>query len=39
MDLQPVSFPQWKTELARAELSPELREAFRREILSYLHHC
>lgn len=39
MDHQPVSFPQWKAELVRAELSPERREAFRREILSYLHHC
>ena len=39
MDHQPVSFPQWKAELSRAALSPDRREAFRREILSYLHHC
>jgi integron integrase len=39
MDQQPVSFPQWKLELSRAALSPEQRKAFRREILSYLHHC
>ncbi len=39
MDQQPVSFPQWKAELSLASLSPELREAFRREILSYLHYC
>lgn len=39
MDQQPVSFPHWKVELSRAALSPGQREAFRREILSYLHHC
>lgn len=39
MDHQPVSFPGWKQELARADLSPVRREAFRREILTYLHHC
>src|ERR1035437_5012946 len=39
MHYQPVSFPQWKVELARASLSPDQREAFRKEILNYLHHC
>ncbi len=39
MDQQPVSFPRWKAALSQAALSPNLREAFRREILTYLHHC
>jgi integron integrase len=39
MHHQPVSFPQWKVELSRAPLDSDQREAFRKEILSYLHHC
>jgi hypothetical protein len=35
----PISFPDWKETLARADLSPDRREAFRREILSFLKHC
>jgi integron integrase len=39
MDHRPVSFPDWKTALARAPLTDTEREAFRREILGFLHHC
>ncbi len=35
----PISFPSWKTVLAEAELSPELRAAYEREIISFLRHC
>jgi len=39
MDHSPVSFPEWKAVLARAPLVEAERESFRREILSFLHHC
>lgn len=39
MDSRPVSFADWKAVLARAPLLETEREAFRQEILSYLHHC
>ncbi len=39
MDNRPVSFPEWKTALARAPLLVSEREAFRREILGFLHQC
>jgi integron integrase len=39
MSSPPVSFPGWKDALARTNLSPELRAAYAREIITFLHHC
>ena len=36
---QPVSFPDWKNALAQADLSPAVRVAHAREIITFLHHC
>jgi integron integrase len=35
----PISFPGWKDALAALALPPASKEAFRREILSFLKHC
>jgi hypothetical protein len=35
----PISFPNWMDALAQAALTPAAREAFRREILTFLKHC
>jgi len=35
----PISFPNWKVVLAQAGMDGNRREAFRREILSFLKHC
>ena len=39
MDNRPVSFPEWKEALLRASLNAAEREAYRREILAFLHAC
>jgi integron integrase len=39
MHHRPISFPQWKGVLASSALSPQLKAAFIREILSFLRHC
>ena len=39
MKQQPVSFPDWKDAIAREPLSPALRAAYIREIISFLKHC
>jgi len=39
MNQRSISFPQWKQGLAASSLSPALRSAFAREILSFLKHC
>jgi integron integrase len=36
---RPVSFPDWKTSLAQASLTPALKAAYTREILNFLRHC
>ena len=38
-DFLPVSFPGWKEALGRAALAPEVRERYRRAILSLLKRC
>lgn len=39
MDQRPISFPQWKQVLADCALSPLVKAAYTREILSFLKHC
>lgn len=39
MNQRSISFPQWKQVLAASSLSPALKSAFVREILSFLKHC
>ena len=39
MNTRPVSFPNWKEALASAALSPQLKTAYAREILTFLRHC
>jgi hypothetical protein len=39
MHHRPISFPQWKQVLASSALSPQLKAAYTREILSFLRHC
>lgn len=39
MNQRPVSFPNWKEVLAQAVLSPALKAAYIREILTFLRHC
>ena len=39
MNHGPITFPDWKEELGRAELGPQLKVAFAREIYSFLKHC
>jgi len=39
MDNRPISFPEWKSALARAPLLAGEQEAFRSEILSFLRQC
>lgn len=39
MENQPITFPEWKTALAQADLGPAVRAAYLREILSFLKHC
>jgi hypothetical protein len=36
---EPLSFPDWREALAAVALSPAEREAYRREILAFLHLC
>jgi hypothetical protein len=36
---EPLSFPDWREALATVALSPAEREAYRREILAFLHLC
>lgn len=36
---QPVSFPAWKGALAQSNLSPVVKAAHAREIITFLHHC
>jgi integron integrase len=36
---QPISFPDWKAALARADLGPQAKLDYTREILSFLKHC
>lgn len=38
-DRTPLHFPGWKEALATSALSPGRREAHRRAILAFLHHC
>ncbi len=35
----PISFPQWKSELEAAGLSPATQQSFGREIIGFLRHC
>lgn len=35
----PVSFPAWKEALSAAPLTMETKDAYRRDILAFLHHC
>ncbi len=39
MNIRPVSFPNWKDALAQSSLSPQLKAAYNREILTFLKHC
>jgi integron integrase len=39
MNHQPVSFPNWKRDLAEASLSPVVKASHVREIITFLHHC
>ena len=39
MDQRPISFPHWKQVLADSVLSPQLKAAYVREILTFLKHC
>lgn len=39
MQTRPVSFPNWKEVLAKSLLSPQLKAAYVRGILSFLRHC
>lgn len=39
MNNRPVSFPNWKSALANLSLTPEVKEAYRREILTFLTYC
>lgn len=36
---RPISFPNWKIALSQAALTDTAKEAYRREILSFLKHC
>lgn len=36
---EPISFPDWKTALARADVLPDRREQYRRAILALLKRC
>jgi integron integrase len=36
---QPVSFPEWKEALWRGPLAPAAKQAYAREIFSFLRHC
>lgn len=38
-DKQAVSFPGWKSALARSNLSPLIQSSHSREIITFLHHC
>lgn len=38
-EFQPISFPEWKSVLARADLSAAVRASHAREIVTFLHHC
>lgn len=39
MNTRPVSFPNWKDVLAQTALSPQVKVAYTREILTFLKHC
>ncbi|MBI3886390.1 MAG: hypothetical protein HY302_11775 [Opitutae bacterium] len=39
MNIRPVSFPNWKDVLAQTALSPQVKLAYTREILTFLKHC
>jgi len=39
IDSSPVRFPQWNVVLSRDSLSPELKHAYRKEIMAFLRHC
>ena len=39
MNTRPVSFPNWKDALAQTALSPLVKVAYTREILTFLRHC
>ena len=35
----PISFPAWKEVLSAASMPQETKDAYRRDILAFLHHC
>lgn len=39
MSIEPVSFPDWKTVLAKAALSEAAKAEWAREIIAFLRHC
>jgi hypothetical protein len=39
MEHGPISFPDWKQTLARADFEPARWGAFEREIIAFLRHC
>lgn len=39
MNNGPITFPNWKEVLAQAVLSPQVKAAYIREILTFLQHC
>jgi len=39
MNNRPISFPQWKVALAQAGFTPQIAEAYHREILTFLKAC
>src|SRR4051812_36417221 len=39
MNQRSISFPNWKEVLAGGPLSPQLKAAYTREILTFLKHC